>query len=34
MREMAEAGYRLTAPHEVVRDQWLGLFEVASFPDR
>jgi ubiquinone/menaquinone biosynthesis C-methylase UbiE len=28
-REMAEAGYRLTATHDVVRGYWFGLFEVA-----
>jgi ubiquinone/menaquinone biosynthesis C-methylase UbiE len=29
LREMAEAGYRLTATHDVVRGYWFGLFEVA-----
>ena len=29
-REMAEAGYRLTATHDVVRGYWFGLFEVRS----
>ena len=29
MREMAEAGYRLTATHDVVRGYWFALFEVA-----
>ena len=28
-REMAEAGYRLTATHDVVRGYWFGVFEVA-----
>ena len=28
-REMAEAGYRLTATRDVVRGYWFGLFEVA-----
>jgi predicted methyltransferase len=28
-REMAEAGYRLIATHDVVRGYWFGLFEVA-----
>ncbi len=28
-REMAEAGYRLTATHDMVRGYWFGLFEVA-----
>ena len=28
-REMAEAGYRLTATHDVVRGYWFGLFELA-----
>jgi predicted methyltransferase len=28
-REMAEAGYRLAATHDVVRGYWFGLFEVA-----
>ena len=30
LREMAEAGYRLTATHDVVRGYWFGVFEVAS----
>ena len=30
MREMAEAGYRLAATHDVVRGYWFGIFEVAS----
>jgi len=38
LREMAEAGYRLTATHDVVRGYWFGPFEVASttdeFPDK
>ena len=29
LREMAEAGYRLTATHDIVRGYWFGLFEVA-----
>ena len=29
-REMAEAGYRLTASHDIVRGYWFGLFEVAD----
>lgn len=29
LREMAEAGYRLTATHDVVRGYWFGVFEVA-----
>ena len=29
LREMTEAGYRLTATHDVVRGYWFGLFEVA-----
>ncbi len=29
VREMTEAGYRLTATHDVVRGYWFGLFEVA-----
>jgi predicted methyltransferase len=29
LREMAEAGYRLNATHDVVRGYWFGLFEVA-----
>ena len=28
-REMADAGYRLAATHDVVRGHWFGLFEVA-----
>jgi ubiquinone/menaquinone biosynthesis C-methylase UbiE len=28
-REMVEAGYRLTATHDVVRGYWFGVFEVA-----
>jgi arsenite methyltransferase len=28
-REMAEAGYRLAATHDVVRGYWFGVFEVA-----
>jgi arsenite methyltransferase len=28
-REMAEAGYRLVATHDVVRGYWFGVFEVA-----
>jgi predicted methyltransferase len=28
-REMAEAGYRLTATHDVVRGYWFGMFEVG-----
>jgi hypothetical protein len=28
-REMAAAGYRLTATHDVVHGYWFGLFEVA-----
>jgi ubiquinone/menaquinone biosynthesis C-methylase UbiE len=30
LREMADAGYRLTSTHDVVRGYWFGLFEVAS----
>jgi arsenite methyltransferase len=30
LREMAEAGYRLIATHDVVRGYWFGLFEVAG----
>ena len=30
LREMTEAGYRLTATHDVVRGYWFGLFEVAG----
>jgi SAM-dependent methyltransferase len=33
-REMAEAGYRLTATHDVVRGYWFGLFEVAGLVGR
>jgi predicted methyltransferase len=29
-REMAEAGFRLTATHDVVRGYWFGVFEVAE----
>ena len=29
LREMAEAGYRLTATHDLVRGYWFGLFVVA-----
>jgi predicted methyltransferase len=29
LREMAEAGYRLSATHDIVRGYWFGLFEVA-----
>jgi predicted methyltransferase len=29
LRELAEAGYRLSATHDVVRGYWFGLFEVA-----
>jgi arsenite methyltransferase len=29
LRDMAAAGYRLTATHDVVRGYWFGLFEVA-----
>ena len=32
LREMAEAGYRLIATHDVVRGYWFGLFEVARPP--
>ncbi len=28
-RDMAEAGYRLMATHDIVRGYWFGLFEVA-----
>ena len=31
LREMTDAGYRLTATHDVVRGHWFGLFEVARF---
>jgi hypothetical protein len=30
LREMAEAGYRLIATHDVVRGYWFGVFEVAA----
>jgi ubiquinone/menaquinone biosynthesis C-methylase UbiE len=30
LREMAEAGYQLTATHDVVQGYWFGVFEVAS----
>jgi ubiquinone/menaquinone biosynthesis C-methylase UbiE len=30
LREMAEAGYRLTATHDIVLGYWFGLFEVAA----
>jgi predicted methyltransferase len=30
LREMTEAGYRLTATHDVVRGHWFAVFEVAS----
>ncbi len=30
MREMTDAGYRLSATHDVVRGYWFALFEVAS----
>ena len=33
MREMTDAGYRLSATHDVVRGYWFGLFEVA-YPER
>ena len=29
-REMANAGYRLSSTHDVVRGYWFGLFEVAA----
>ena len=29
MREMTDAGFRLSATHEVVRGYWFGMFEVA-----
>jgi ubiquinone/menaquinone biosynthesis C-methylase UbiE len=32
LREMGEAGYRLTTTHDVVRGHWFGLFEVADRP--
>lgn len=30
VREMTDAGYRLTATHDVVRGYWYGLFRVAE----
>jgi SAM-dependent methyltransferase len=30
LREMAEAGYRHTTTHDVVRGYWFGLFDVAA----
>ena len=30
LREMTDAGYRLTSTRDVVRGYWFGLFEVAS----
>ena len=30
LREMTEAGYRLTTTHDVVRGYWFGLFEVGA----
>jgi arsenite methyltransferase len=30
VREMAEAGYRLAATHDVVRGYWFGLFQVVA----
>jgi ubiquinone/menaquinone biosynthesis C-methylase UbiE len=30
LREMTDAGYRLTSTHDIVRGYWFGLFEVAS----
>jgi predicted methyltransferase len=30
--DMAEAGYRLTATHDVVRGYWFGVFQVAPAP--
>lgn len=30
VREMTDAGYRLTATHDVVRGYWYGIFEVAG----
>jgi ubiquinone/menaquinone biosynthesis C-methylase UbiE len=30
LRQMTDAGYRLTSTHDVVRGYWFGLFEVAS----
>ena len=32
MREMTEAGYRLTATRDVVRGYWFGFFEVPARP--
>jgi arsenite methyltransferase len=29
-REMADAGYRLSATHDIVRGYWFGIFEVAA----
>jgi trans-aconitate methyltransferase len=29
-REMRDAGYRLATTHDIVRDYWFGIFEVAS----
>ncbi len=34
LREMADAGYRLMATHDLVRGYWFGMFEVADSPDR
>lgn len=34
LREMTDAGYRLSATHDVVRGYWFGLFEVADRPSR
>jgi ubiquinone/menaquinone biosynthesis C-methylase UbiE len=34
LREMAEAGYRLIATHDVVRGYWFGVFEVARVRGR
>ena len=34
LREMAEAGYRLTATYDVVRGYWFGVFEVAPYGGR
>lgn len=33
-REMAAAGYRLTATHDVVRGYWFGVFQIADGADR
>jgi ubiquinone/menaquinone biosynthesis C-methylase UbiE len=30
LREMTDAGYRLTSTHDIVRGYWFGLFEVAT----